>query len=121
MLGGTWAFRVEYDRNFSQRIRSAIFNRDVVRQYSLNRDQEFLRIHLWPYAQHNAMSHDSYLCTITDWNRHHRPFPTERPILKKSRNCFIGCPKPCCVIWPFNDKPCPVECRPKEHQDWTYC
>jgi len=42
MMGGMWAFRVEYDRNFSHVIRSKIFDRSFINQYSLNRDQQFL-------------------------------------------------------------------------------
>jgi hypothetical protein len=120
-MGGMWAFRVEYDRKFSRTFRSKLFDRSLITQYSLNKDQQFLADHLWPYAKDKAMVHASYWCTIPDWNQHHRPFPTQRPIPNVTYYCFIGCPKPCCVDWYFDKDPCPVNCRPKEHQDWIYC
>ncbi len=120
-MGGMWAFRVEYDRNFSHIIRSKIFDRSFINQYSLNRDQQFLADHLWPYAMNKAMTHASYWCTTPGWNRYHRPFPTQRPLNNVTNYCFVGCAKPCCVDWPFEKDPCPISCRPKIHRDWIYC
>jgi hypothetical protein len=120
-MGGMWAFRVENDRTFSRVIRSKILDRALVTRYSLNRDQRFLAEHLWPYAQKQAISHASYWCTTPDWNVHHRPFPTQRPTINLTKYCYIGCPKPCCATTNFDKEPCPVQCRPKDHQDWTFC
>ena len=116
-----WGFRREYDQDFSDMFRSKMFNHSFITQYSLNRDQQFLVEHLWPYAANSAMTHASYWCTLADWNRHHRPFPTQRPSKNLSNYCFVGCPKPCCINGDFEMKPCPMKCRPKEHQNWIYC
>jgi hypothetical protein len=121
MMAGMWGFRPARDRNYSHVIRSKLFDRSLIIGYSLNTDQEFLNTHLWPSAQHNAMTHDSYLCTSEQWNRYHRPFPTQRPMHNLTNYCFIGCPKPCCINQNFHLDRCPSACRPKEHQDWIYC
>jgi hypothetical protein len=116
-----WAFRSENDRTFSRFIRLKMFNRSLITTYSLTKDQAFLSEHLWPYAQNRTMAHDSYFCKRTEWNAHHRPFPTRRPTLDVTSYCFLGCSRPCCDKWFFDREPCPTECRPKEHQDWTAC
>jgi hypothetical protein len=121
MMGGMWAYRVENDRKFSQTILSKIVDRNLISRYALNRDQQFVNDHVWPYAKEHIMTHDSFWCTNTAWNKHHRPFPTQRPTRNSSNYCYIGCPKPCCTDWYFDKKPCPVACRPKEHKDWTFC
>lgn len=117
-----WAYRVENDRTFSSQILSKILDRGLISRYSLNRDQQFVNDHIWPYAKEHTMTHDSFFCTNPSWNKHHRPFPTQRPARNASNYyCYIGCPKPCCTDWYFDKYHCPVACRPKEHQDWTYC
>ena len=115
-----WAFRVEHDRSFSKNFYSKIFDRNLITQYSLIRDQQFLAEHLWPYAKNHAMVHASYWCQPPDWNRHHRPFPTQRPA-DNLTNCFVGCVRPCCTDGFSGQTPCPIPCRPKEHRDWLYC
>ncbi|CAF1296391.1 unnamed protein product [Adineta ricciae] len=122
MMGGMWAFRVEYDRQFSRLIRSKLFNQSIITRYPLNTDQQFLADHVWPYAKYYIMTHDSYWCSDTDWNRHHRAFPTQRLTNNVTNYCFIGCPKPCCLhANDFHQLPCPIACRPRDHQDWTFC
>ena len=121
ILGGMWAFRVEYDRFFSKIFHSKIFDTNLITKYSLNRDQQFLADHLWSYAHNRAMVHASYWCHSPYWNRHHRPFPTQRPADNSTTYCFIGCLRPCCDNGHFGNIPCPIECRPKEHRDWLYC
>lgn len=120
-MGGMWAFRVKDDRSFSKILRSKIFNASVIAQYALNRDQQFLAEHLWPYANDYGMVHASYWCDSPQWNKHHRPFPTQRPLDNSTNYCFIGCVKPCCIERPYKGSPCPISCRSKEHQDWLYC
>jgi len=120
-MGGMWAFRVEDNRLFSRVIRSKILNSTLITKYSSDRDQQFLLNHVWPYAQSNAMTHDSYWCFKIGWNRYHRPFPTQRQMYNVTNYCHIGCPKPCCTNSYIDIRPCPHACRPKEHQNWTYC
>jgi hypothetical protein len=121
MLGGTWAFRVENDRIFSRFILAQIFNRSLITNYSLSRDQEFLGERFWPYAYNKTMGHDSYLCNTTAWSLNVRAFPTQRPTLSMTNYCFVGCQKPCCPNRYIENTSCPIVCRPKEHQDWIYC
>jgi hypothetical protein len=120
-MGGMWAFRVENDRAFSHVILNRILDPSLIGRYSLNRDQQFLTEHLWPYAVSKVMAHASYWCRFSNWNIHHRPFPTQRPPVNVTKYCYVGCPKPCCTTWYFDKDPCPAECRPKEHRDWTVC
>jgi hypothetical protein len=121
MMGGMWAFRVENDRHFSEQFRSLLFNRALIMDYALNRDQQFLNDHLWPYAKYRAMVHASYWCTQPDWNIHHRPFPTQRLRSNQSNYSYIGCPRSECTDWIFDRHPCPKQCRPQDHEDWLTC
>jgi hypothetical protein len=73
-------------------------------------DQLFFLGFVWKKVKNNSLSFDS------------RPFPSQRP----KGLCYLGCIRPCCINTTDNDsskymKPCPVACRPKDHQDWTYC
>lgn len=80
-------------------------------------DQEFLSKYIWPLAINNATMHDSYSCNFFGGE----PFPSERPL---DRFCFAACFWPCCdkKLNQTDRMPeCPIECRPKNHQDWIYC
>ena len=80
-------------------------------------DQSFLSDHVWPIAQTSATIHDSYNCRFLGGD----PFPTQRP---SDRFCFAACFWPCCEVElnQTNRMPeCPIECRPKDHQDWKFC
>lgn len=116
-----WAFRVENDRTFSNQLREKLFDRNLIANYSLNRDQVFLADHLWPYAKERTMTHASYWCKIPNWNFHHRPFPTQRPSINKTHFIFVGCPRPKCFDDIFLNNLCPNDCRPKENTDWIFC
>ena len=80
-------------------------------------DQQILRQFIWPWAQHDALQHDSYLC-------HMFPntigFPTQR---NNTNNNFVGAVVNLDVdgihnLW----KECPRDCRRKGHEDdWLYC
>ena len=80
-------------------------------------DQSFLRNHVWPHAEKIATIHDAYSCRMFGGD----PFPTRRP---SDRYCFAACFWPCCDI-SINQTQrmpdCPIECRPKDHQDWNTC
>ena len=96
-----------------------------VTKYSGRGDQSFLTDHLWPLARRNSITHDSFSCR---WSRYvyrsdTRPFPSQRP----HPECFVGCPKPCCMPEQTRNhdlsqyEQCPSACRPREHQDWLFC
>jgi hypothetical protein len=82
-------------------------------------DQRFLANLIWPKVRYHSLSFDSYFCEKFDGE----PFLSQRP----RGNCFLGCVRPCCTNATYNDdpnkyiKPCPIGCRPEDHQDWTYC
>nr|XP_027223706.1 uncharacterized protein LOC113815889 [Penaeus vannamei] len=80
-------------------------------------DQMLLKRVVWPEVLDDVLVHDSYFCANPNFRSHHRaaPFPTRR-----HERYFVG--------WgPLRDPelagitPCPHECRPPMHQDWTYC
>jgi hypothetical protein len=82
-------------------------------------DQLFLRDFVWSKVKARSLSFDSHYCRKFGG----RPFLSQRP----RGNCFLGCIRPCCTNATYNDdpneyvKPCPIECRPKDHKDWTHC
>ena len=133
MLGGMWGLasnRLSLSDRF--RVAKALLPSDDPKEmhkfsqkYADRGDQRFLADHLWPIARKNSIAHDSFTCR---WSRYvyraeTRPFPTQR----KHPECFVGCPKPCCVR--ITERPldvkrykkCPLACRPKEHPEWLFC
>jgi hypothetical protein len=87
--------------------------------YSGIGDQLFLRDFIWRKVKKHSLIFDSYYCEKFGG----QPFPSRRP----RGNCFLGCLRPCCTNATHNDDPnkyvksCPIECRPKNHKDWTFC
>nr|XP_027215805.1 uncharacterized protein LOC113808572 [Penaeus vannamei] len=69
---------------------------------------------LYPKTKGDAMSHDSYFCQR--FPDGFRPFPIQR-----ENGHFIGNVMDVEIDPMFANQPCPVACRPKDHQDWTYC
>ena len=80
-------------------------------------DQKLLQEHLWPVARTDLVAHDSYHCLDTPDG--FRPFPTQRD----TRNFYDGVHYDNFVGSNGGSmfSPCPVECRPRNHQDWQYC
>ncbi|XP_057303810.1 uncharacterized protein LOC130641149 [Hydractinia symbiolongicarpus] len=74
-------------------------------------DEDLLDEHVWPLVKTDAIQHDSYQCTKFPQSH---AFPSRR--LTRTSG-FVGCKRPCSN----NVPPCPKECRPKKHQDWSYC
>ena len=69
---------------------------------------------VWDVVRANVTQHDSYRCHSDDYRMAHAPFPSERG----KRSEYVGCKRPCLT----DEVPtCPVECRPRDHQDWDYC
>ena len=84
-------------------------------------DQEALANEVWPFARLDMVAHDSYLClnfTGNVW-----PWPTQRisgpGLSEPSQPNFVGSNGGKISINAHG--PCPVECRPPEHQDWLLC
>lgn len=115
ILGGLWGFASHLNRNLATHLFNTMKNKINAEKYNSNflnpkgSDQHFLRDLFWQYARDNATIHDSYLCKSYKGT----PFPTQRDI----NFSFLG--DPYCGFSsqkPFNVT-CPVECRPKDHQD----
>ena len=83
-------------------------------------DQHLLARLVWPYAKNDSVIHDSYTCRMTRLRGTDiRPFPTKR--LQRRHN-FVGDRSSSKgEITVKKHGACPVQCRPKEHQDWIIC
>lgn len=119
VLGGMWAFRPPLNPKISRMFYDKIHNKALIKKYDAKNDQTFLANEIWPHVKSDAIAHDSFLCK-TSYGHKSVPFPTQRQFTNDS-DCFIGCVRPCCRngVKPFGE--CPIECRPKDHQDWIYC
>jgi len=118
VLGGLWTSAQGRNRTLFLRLFSVLLDRTDVKRYALRGDQTLLSERVWPSIKHQTLSFDSFTCESFRVG-YLRAFPTQRP----SRDCHLGCVRPCCrnssVI--LIQKPCPLSCRPKDHQDWNYC
>ena len=81
-------------------------------------DQPFLSAFVYNNVTNNSLIFDSYNCKKLGG----RPFLSQRTNIR----CFLGCYRPCCSDQSTNKtdvfvKICPLECRPKDHQNWSRC
>lgn len=109
ILGGMWG-GMNRDLNQNLQLRNRFLAKGGTWQKGY--DQHLLTDILWPVAQKDMTSHDSYLCRQYPGSE---PWPTRRVDGE-----FVGDAFP----WenePRKPKVCPAACRPKEHQDWTTC
>jgi hypothetical protein len=119
MLGGMWGFRPSLDRKLARAIHDKIHNPNLIKNYGGRGDQTFLSREVWAQAKSSIIVHDSFLCT-DGYGQKPKPFPTQRPSANET-NCFVGCVRPCCGKGKMPFHPCPLKCRPQDHQDWIYC
>lgn len=115
ILGGLWGIKVKEERELLHNVSQYLLSPDVVQCYQGKGDQTFLEHYIWPHASmydKMTLEYDSFLCKRFP---NARPFPTQ----KKSPTLFIGCRRPNCT----EDKhpQCPIQCRPRNHQDWIWC
>ena len=118
MLAGMWGFNNQLDRNFSTSIYNNIIDINIAKTFNpgsanlKGQDQFFLERYVVRGLRKKSIIHDSYLCLMY---RDSEPFPTRRV-----GGCHVGgenaieCQK-------GSLKDCPVQCRPKNHQDWNAC
>lgn len=115
VLGGMFCFRISINRTFSNQFFRAIWDnfniKNGTREPKKESDQHIIRKYVWPVVKNDAMEHDSYSC---DRYPGSIPYPSKR---LTNTSGFMGCKRPCVRELP----PCPLKCRPKNHQDWTYC
>lgn len=118
MLGGMWGAHVSLDRNLSSKIYELISDKSVCLKYNLNGtsekgyDQFFLKDFVYPLILNKSTIHDSYTCAKFP---NTRPFPNQRKVTE-----FIGSVHTPGFKRNFTVE-CPIECRPKNHLDWTTC
>ena len=72
---------------------------------------------MWPVAKKDMVAHDSWHCKGFP-SPMNRPWPVRRRV---GRRNFVGS-----FDGSLDDKfgitrECPIECRPKEHPEWTLC
>ncbi|XP_047479822.1 uncharacterized protein LOC125032608 isoform X2 [Penaeus chinensis] len=121
VMGGLWGARwdlkthnvSEFRKNLTG-VRSAMI-KAAKGKFKKGVDQHILMKVLYPKTKGDVMSHDSFFCK--KYPDGFRPFPIQREKGHYLRN-YMGVRE--------NDKlfvktPCPEACRPKNHQDWTYC
>jgi hypothetical protein len=119
ILGGLWGAATKRARYSLFDTFQPILVPLIARQYTGAGDQQFVSDVVWPKVKQRSLSFDSHFCQKYG----SRPFLSQRP----KGNCFLGCVRPCCDDTTRNEnsskymKPCPIECRPKDHQDWIYC
>ena len=118
ILGGMWGFKTEKNREMAKRLFNIMINLSIAPRYNFpkndkGKDQDFLRDYFYPYLKDNSLVHDSFYC-----NDYHdsEPFPTQRV-----GSCFVGASLKDTICQNSTFLACPIECRPKDHQDWIYC
>ena len=115
ILAGMWCYR-NLNRKKSQSLLRTILRRSARRNNTHEAetfdDQKVLANYIWPKLKNDVIQHDSYTCKRYPGSI---PFPTQR-----YKNEFVGCISHACSNG-IKDEKCPVECRPKDHQDWIYC
>ena len=64
---------------------------------------------MWPLAKEDMVAHDAWHCQKF-------PSPMNRPwpVRRRVGGNFVGQTSRKMVE-------CPIECRPKEHPEWTFC
>ncbi|XP_042855242.1 uncharacterized protein LOC122242092 isoform X2 [Penaeus japonicus] len=104
------------DLDLMRSLRDVMYSKPQSEKY--NHDQKLLKAVVWPVARTSVLNHESFTCK--KWRREHGPavpFPTQRV---EGTYCGWGTYKVAEAKLVAKSE-CPVECRPKDHQDWTRC
>lgn len=115
MLAGMWGFYNSRSRDLANNIFRNINDTKLRAQYfgRKGNDQAFLSNYVYRQIKDNSVIHDSNLCRMY---RDSEPFPTRRV-----GYCHVGLRNENCANESKDVSRCPVECRPKDHQDWEKC
>ncbi len=119
ILAGMWGFHSKLDRNMANSIFKDMIDLKISQNYipyrgqnNKEKDQYFLASYVYNKIKQKSVIHDSYLCWLYNDSE---PFPTRR-----IGNCFVGGENAIsCINGTVKD--CPIQCRPKNHQDWNTC
>jgi hypothetical protein len=119
IMAGMWGLKTKDDRALAFNIFQMAIDRSLALKYNRDLsnykggDQAFLGQKVRRLVFSRSVMHDSFWCRANDYAT---PWPTRR-----EGNCFVGSPSECDPNATSFNHICPVECRPKEHLDWTYC
>jgi hypothetical protein len=118
IMGGLWGSANVRARDYLFDVFQPMLMPSIGNRYRGRGDQWFLVDYVWAKVRDHSLAFDSFFCAKYGG----RPFPSQRP----KGLCYLGCIRPCCINSTDNDsskymKPCPVGCRPKDHQDWKFC
>ncbi|XP_063592824.1 uncharacterized protein LOC134769947 isoform X1 [Penaeus indicus] len=113
LMGGLWG-GLNKDLQLMRRLRDTMYNTTAIVRKSL--DQKLLMRIVWPEIQHDLLNHASYPCKHPELGPT-VPLPTRRV---GREYCGLSAFNPNLSL-PILNTDCPVECRPKEHLDWTKC
>lgn len=111
ILGGMWGSR---KTETNSKLLSSLVDTLITAMnssWTKGYDQDLLEQHVWPLVKNVTVVHDAYLCTRFP-APHTRPWPTRREVGPWN---FVG------SAGSSIERECPLECRPKNHQDWTTC
>ncbi|XP_037802344.1 uncharacterized protein LOC119596993 isoform X4 [Penaeus monodon] len=121
VMGGLWGARwdlkthnVSEFRKKLTGIRNALI-KAAKGEFKKGVDQRILSKVLYPKTKGDVMSHDSFFCK--KYPDGFRPFPKQREKGHYLGNYMGSRDKDTLIV----KTPCPVACRPKNHQNWTYC
>ncbi|XP_047479827.1 uncharacterized protein LOC125032611 [Penaeus chinensis] len=118
IMGGLWGVRWDHvgarARHSLVAVRDAII-RTARGKFRKGDDQPILWKTLYPRMKGDLVAHDSFSCER--FPEGSRPFPTQRVNGTYIGNYAGGQDVDHLLV----TTPCPVKCRPKNHQDWTYC
>ncbi|XP_064122132.1 uncharacterized protein LOC135226463 [Macrobrachium nipponense] len=114
IMAGMWGGCNSFYPDAMPRLRNTVFKWSNKSTSHHSSDQLNLSWLLWPTFKKNHTSHDAYSCLEYPESR---PFPTRRLNftfigMRTARNEFAQ---------DKINKPCPVQCRPANHKDWTFC
>ncbi|XP_042889467.1 uncharacterized protein LOC122264572 isoform X2 [Penaeus japonicus] len=121
IMGGLWGARWDLKTHDIPEFRKTLIGiRDTMIKQAKGKfkkglDQQIFKKALYPKTKGDVMSHDSFFCK--KFPDGFRPFPTQRVNGQYLGNYMGSREKDTHLV----KKPCPVACRPKDHQDWKYC
>ena len=128
LKAGMWGFYNERNRTIANKVYRLLVDREISYNYKRNNkrgmDQAYPIRYIFPFIREVTMTHDSYFCMTREYKTgEKRPFSVRR-----DGACWIGLYRVGRYVTEYDCKTgnatlfkCPVECRPKEHQDWIHC
>lgn len=119
-MAGMWGFYNSRNYLVADKIYKNLIHPNISFHFNKNnefgQDQKFPGKYIYPLIVSDTLVHDSYFCKSKK-NEITRPFPVQR-----SGACWIGFWYGLnCLNGNATQFICPVDCRPKEHPDWTTC